>query len=161
MEIIEANLSHTKIISDLANEIWWPTYQSVISDQQIEFMLKQMYSENALEDQMKEGCKFLLLRFEDAYQGFAAYAKQENGKDYKLEKLYLKPTLQGKGLGKIFITEVEKRAKILGADYLFLNVNRGNKAQQFYNKMGYTIFEEIDIPYYDFVLNDYIMRKEL
>ncbi len=161
MEIIEANLSHIKIISDLAEEIWWPTYKTVISDEQIAFMLRQMYSENALEDQMKGGCKFLLLRFEDADQGFAAYAKQENGKDYKLEKLYLKPTLQGKGLGKFFITEVEKRVKILGADYLLLNVNRGNKAQEFYNKMGYKIIEEIDIPYYDFVLNDYIMRKKL
>jgi ribosomal protein S18 acetylase RimI-like enzyme len=161
MEIIEANLSHLKIISDLAEKIWWPTYQSVISDKQIAFMLEQMYSEKALESQFKEGAQFLLLRLEEAYQGFASYQIQENGKDYKLQKLYLKPELQGIGLGKALITEVENRTKILGADYLYLNVNRGNKAYQFYNKIGYEIFEEIDIPYYEFVLNDYVMRKEL
>lgn len=161
MEIIEGNLSHTKIISDLAKEIWWPTYQSIIPDEQIVFMLEQMYSIKALEKQMKKGVKFLLLGFEDAYQGFAAYALEENGEDYKLQKLYLKPSLQGKGFGKALIKDVERRAKILGAAYLYLNVHRGNKAQQFYNKMGYGIFEEIDIPYHDFILNDYIMRKEL
>jgi ribosomal protein S18 acetylase RimI-like enzyme len=161
MEIIEANLSHLKIISDLAEKIWWPTYQSVISDKQIAFMLEQMHSEKALESQFKEGAQFLLLRLEEAYQGFASYQIQENGKDYKLQKLYLKPELQGIGLGKALITEVENRTKILGADYLYLNVNRGNKAYQFYNKIGYEIFEEIDIPYYEFVLNDYVMRKEL
>jgi GNAT superfamily N-acetyltransferase len=161
MEIIEANLSHVKIISELAGEIWWPTYQSIISDEQIVFMLAQMYSEKALENQMKEGIKFLLLEFEFAYQGFTAYAQQENGKDYKLQKLYLKPSLQGKGLGRTLINEVERRVKVLGADYLYLNVNRNNKAHQFYNKMGYEVFEEIDIPYYDFILNDFIMRKHL
>jgi len=161
MEIVEANLSQIKIISCLAEEIWWPTYKSVIPEKQIEFMLTQMYAETALENQMKEGAKFLLLSFEEAYQGFASYAQHENGKDYKLQKLYLKTALQGKGFGKRLITEVEKRSKILNADYLYLNVNRGNKAHQFYSKMGYEIFDIIDIPYYDFILNDYIMRKEL
>ena len=161
MEIIEANLSHLKIISDLAEKIWWPTYQLVLSDKQIAFMLEQIYSEKSLKSQLKEGATFLLLKFEEAYQGFASYQIQENGKDYKLQKLYLKPELQGKGLGKALITEVEKRVKTLGADYLYLNVHRDNKAQQFYYKIGYEIFEEIDIPYYEFILNDYIMRKEL
>lgn len=49
----------------------------------------------------------------------------------------------------------------LGAKRLVLNVNRNNPTVHFYEKLGYTIGEIIDIPYYDFVLNDYIMVKSL
>ena len=56
---------------------------------------------------------------------------------------------------------MENEVKKLGGENLTLNVNRGNKARYFYEKVGYQIIEEVDIPYFDFILDDYIMSKSL
>ncbi|MBK0381407.1 GNAT family N-acetyltransferase [Pedobacter sp. SD-b] len=161
MKIITADLRHLETIHRIAKETWPIAYKNVISDEQIDFMLSKMYSILALEQQMEEGHVFVLLKTKNSNIGFASYSKDAKSNGYKLQKLYLHPKAQGKGAGKTLIEEVEKRVKDLGAEYLYLNVNRGNKAYGFYKKMGYDVFEEIDIPYYSFILDDYIMRKKL
>jgi GNAT superfamily N-acetyltransferase len=159
--IRKATKSDLTMINHLAHEIWWDTYKGVISDEQIEFMLSKMYSIASLEEQINAGNIFLVLNYEGKDIGFAAYAKYDIDKNYKLEKLYLNKTIQGKGLGNLLIKKVEEEVKNLGASYLYLNVNRNNNAFTFYQKVGYEVVEEVDIPYFGFVLNDYIMRKAL
>lgn len=162
MNIREANKSDVPAISQLAHEIWWPTYTDVIPDEQIDFMLKDMYAEAALNTQMREGTTFLIGEREGKAVGFAAYSLTEpENLVYKLQKLYVLPSEQGKGSGKKLITEVVRRVKELGAETLELNVNRNNKAFNFYNKLGFQIYKTVDIPYHQFVLNDYVMRKAL
>ena len=48
-----------------------------------------------------------------------------------------------------------------GAKILQLNVNRFNKAKDFYLAMGYKIIAEEDIPIGNYFMNDYIMEKNL
>lgn len=160
IEIKEATLEDIPILTKLAEEIWWPTYTEVISDEQIAFMLGEMYSAEALNYQMQNGHTFLLLSVNDIPKGFAAFSKEDD-RIYKLQKLYLHPDQQGKGTGKTLIGFVEQEVKILGAKQLILNVNRGNKAHLFYTKAGYQILEELDIPYHQFILNDYVMGKNI
>lgn len=160
IEIKEATLEDIPILTKLAEEIWWPTYAEVISAEQITFMLGEMYSAEALNHQMQNGHTFLLLSVDDIPKGFAAFSKEVE-QIYKLQKLYLHPDQQGKGTGKTLIGFVEQEVKILGAKQLILNVNRGNKAHLFYTKAGYQILEELDIPYHQFILNDYVMRKNI
>ena len=157
----KANLKDLTIISQLAHEIWWNTYKGVISDDQIELMLSKIYDLKSLEEQLNTGHTFIILNFEGKDVGFAAHSIYDIDKNYKLEKLYLSKTIQGKGLGNLLIKKVEEEVKNLGASYLYLNVNRNNKAFNFYQKVGYEVVEEVDIPYFGFVLNDYIMRKAL
>lgn len=161
IEIKEAKLSDIPVIHQLANEIWWPTYKDVLADEQISFMLDKMYSEKSLKEQFKQGQTFLLLTNNNSPKGFACYSKTDIDKVYKLQKIYLHPDQQRKGAGKQLITEVERRVKAIGATVLSLNVNRGNKAKFFYQKIGYQIVEEIDIPYYDYAMDDYVMEKIL
>jgi len=74
--------------------------------------------------------------------------------------LYLLPSEQNKGFGRILLNEVEKKVTGLGADYLHLNVNRKNPALSFYEKLGYEIIETVDIPFAEFWLNDYVLAKK-
>jgi GNAT superfamily N-acetyltransferase len=159
--IRKASTSDIELINQLAHEIWWDTYKTVIPDEQITFMLSKMYSLVALEEQMNKDITFLILAYEGVDEGFAAYAKHDIDKSYKLEKLYLSKTQHGKGLGRFLISRVEENVKFLGASFLYLNVNRNNNAFSFYQKVGYEVIETVDIPYFDFILNDYVMRKEL
>ena len=150
------------VISDLAEKTWWPSYSQIISDEQISFMLHDMYSAESLFEQMKSGIEFLIAERENIGIGFAAYSLVDSDNQvYKLHKLYVLPSEQGLGTGKKLIEQVADSAKLKGGKTLELNVNRGNPAQHFYKKTGFEIYRTVDINYHHFVLNDYVMRKEL
>ena len=125
-------------------------------------MLGNMYSKDALKRQMDEGMTFLIGERDERPVAFAAYSLTEpKNLVYKLEKLYVLPSEQGKGTGKALIFEVMKIAKEIGGKILELNVNRNNPAYHFYSKLGFKVYKKVDIPYQQFVLNDYIMRQSL
>ncbi|MFD2872995.1 GNAT family N-acetyltransferase [Mucilaginibacter ximonensis] len=161
--IREATIDDVETIKQLAHEIWWPTYSPILSTDQIEFMLGDRYSTEALTKQIAAGEQtFLLLSEGETPLAFAAYSPHEKDTDvYRLHKLYSLPATQGKGIGKTFLHAIFDKVKALGAKALELNVHRQNPALGFYQKMGFVIAYEIDIPFNKYVLNDYIMRKEL
>ncbi len=162
MIIREASVNDIPVIHKLANEIWWTAYKDVISDEQIGFMLQNIYSEEALKHQLDDGTVFLIAERDEKPVGFAGYSFENSlERIFKLQKLYLLPSEQGKGTGKKFIGWLEKLARKQNAGIFELNVNRNNTALGFYKKLGFEIWKTVDIPYYDFVLNDYIMRKSL
>lgn len=162
MQIVKASEQDIPLISALAEEIWWHTYRPILSEQQISFMLENMYSEKALEKQMEEGIEFILIKDEADPSGFAGYSPENKDRPVlKIHKLYILPAEQGKGTGKRLVQYLSDLAVELKLSVLELNVNRANPALGFYKKMGFEIFNTVDIPYFGFTLNDYIMRKEL
>ena len=158
MEIIPATEKDVPIIRALAEAIWWPTYRLILSEEQISFMLEDMYSERALKEQMRKEIKFLLVKRYDTNVAFAGYSI-EGQKTLKIHKLYILPSEQGKGTGKILVSHLMDLAQRSNIAQVELNVNRKNPALGFYEKMGFKIVETVDIPYHQFILNDYVMLK--
>lgn len=148
------------IIKDLAYSIWPSTYGEILSSEQLNYMLDNFYSIESLESQMDNGQVFKLL-FEDSnIVGYLSYEFNciETGL-LKIHKIYLLPETQGKGFGKFMIDEVIKIAKENQQKGIFLNVNKYNKAQFFYNKLGFNISKEevIDIGN-NYIMDDYQME---
>ena len=162
MIIRKAAESDISAISELAEKIWWPSYRNIISDEQISFMLNDMYSAESLKEQMNSGIEFLIVEKENLPVAFAGYSlTNAENQVYKLHKLYVLPTEQGRGTGRKLIEQVSSLATAKGGKILELNVNRGNPAHHFYRKIGFDIYQTVDISYHHFILNDYIMRKDL
>ena len=162
MIIRKAAESDISAISELAEKIWWPSYRNIISDEQISFMLNDMYSAESLAEQMRSGIEFLIVEKENLPVAFAGYSlTNAENQVYKLHKLYVLPTEQGRGTGRKLIEQVSSLATAKGGKILELNVNRGNPAHHFYRKIGFDIYQTVDISYHHFILNDYIMRKNL
>jgi ribosomal protein S18 acetylase RimI-like enzyme len=161
--IITATPDHIPVIADLAEKIWWPTYSPLLENDQISNMLNAIYSTSALEKVMDNGSQtFIMLKDERGWQGFAAYGlRNEDPAVCKLHKLYVLPENQGKGYGKILIEEVKKRTTSMGISTLDLNVNRYNPAKGFYEKLGFRVIREEDVPIGPYWMNDYVMRLEL
>ena len=160
--IREASIADIPTINRLAEAIWEPTYRPILSREQIDYMFEVIYTYEALERQMKEGQTFLLLLDGSEPVGFAAYSlKDHEDAVYKLNKIYLLPSKQGSGLGKLLLEAVEERVRKAGARYLDLNVNKYNKAKAFYERLGYQVYLEEDIPIGPYWMNDYVMRKTL
>jgi diamine N-acetyltransferase len=159
MEIKIASSKDIPKIHQLAHQIWPSTYQDMLTAQQIEFMLSDMYSYDSLQSQFNEGSVFLVVEDDQKAVAFASYSiSGEDESISKIHKLYILPQEQGKGTGTFLTNFIRNDSKAKGAKFLELNVNRKNPAYSFYKKYGFEVVDEVDIPYFGFVLNDYVMR---
>jgi ribosomal protein S18 acetylase RimI-like enzyme len=123
-------------------------------------MMSLMYSEEALKKQMKEKHEFIIVSDGLEPVGFASFSLLETG-IYKLHKIYVMPQNQGKGTGRFVINEIIKAIIRKGGKGLQLNVNRNNKAKDFYEKLGFTLIKEEDIDIGEgYFMNDYVMEKK-
>jgi ribosomal protein S18 acetylase RimI-like enzyme len=151
------------VIADLAERIWPETYSAYLSDEQLRYMLDLMYNQGELLSQLQKGHIFLLAEEGANEVGFASFSlidSENNG--YKLHKIYVLPSMHGKGVGKILMNEVVSLVRRNGGKTLQLNVNRNNKAKDFYVKAGFKIKETVDLDLGNgFFMNDYVMELDL
>ena len=151
------------VIQDLAMRIWPLTYADYLSVDQLSYMLDKMYNKGELLQQFQKGHNFLIAEENNQDLGFAGFSiyDAENYR-YKLHKLYVLPEAHGKGIGKLLINEVVNVVRNLGGKSLQLNVNRNNKAAEFYKKAGFEIKETVDLDIGNgFYMNDYVMEKSI
>jgi diamine N-acetyltransferase len=156
-----AELDDINAIGFLAQQIWPEAYGHILSEEQLEYMLGLFYSPAALRRQMLEDKhSFLMVEDNEEPIGFASWSPLADPGVYKLHKLYVLPRNQGKGMGKTILNFIFE--DITGARALQLNVNRQNKALQFYEKMGFSIIREEDIDIgNNWWMNDYVMEIRL
>jgi len=161
--IRKATAADVDTIQHIADKTWWVTYAPILAKEQIAFMLDELYSTEKILFQINHNTQtYLILVEDDIPVAFASYSpREEEPEIYKLHKLYCLPSTQGKGFGKILINEVISKTKEAGKHTLELNVNRYNKAQAFYEKMGFRVVFAEDIPIGDYSMNDFVMRKDL
>jgi diamine N-acetyltransferase len=161
-EIKNATTEEIPLIRELTSRVWPQTYAPILSQEQIDYMLEMMYSQASLEKQMtKESCQFIIVYEDGNPVGFASYSETEP-KRWKLHKIYVLQNQQGKGTGRFVIDHIIEEIKKKDASALFLQVNIHNKAKSFYEKLGFT---EVDLINLDigngYFMNDYIMEKKL
>jgi GNAT superfamily N-acetyltransferase len=160
-KIEQASIADIALIRELCFQVWPQTYSGILSNEQIEYMLEMMYSESSLQKQMADGAKFIFVYDNDEPVGFASY-QQIKPAIFKLHKIYVLPSQQGKGTGKFVIEHIISEIKKENATALQLQVNRGNKARYFYEKLGFSVIEEINLDIgAGYVMDDYIMEKAL
>ncbi|MFA4867366.1 MAG: GNAT family N-acetyltransferase [Pedobacter sp.] len=150
-------------IQDIAYRTWPHAYSNLITNEQIDYMLKKMYNKGELLSQLQQGYTFLMAEEDDRDLGFAVFSIIDSANHiFKLHKLYVLPETHGMGVGKLLINEVVNLAKRAGGVSLELNVNRENKAVAFYQGAGFTVKETVDLDIGNgFLMNDYVMHKPL
>ncbi len=157
-----ANENDFTTIEQLAREIWPDAYGSILTPQQLAYMLDLIYSNAALRDQLlKQHHTFLLVEQDGKPVGFASYATVAPGIS-KLHKIYVHQSTQGQGIGKLLIDYIIAQLQPQAVHTLRLNVNRYNKARFFYEKLGFEITKEEDIDIGSgYFMIDYVMEKQL
>ena len=160
--IRNATINDIELIRELTFKVWPQTYSSIISKEQIDYMLEMMYSNKSLALQMAEGSQFIIVQDTKRPVGFASY-KPVAINIYKLDKIYILQTQQGKGIGKFVIDYILQQIKDRGAESLQLQVNRNNiNAKSFYEKIGFRIIQEADFEIGNgYFMNDFIMEKKI
>jgi GNAT superfamily N-acetyltransferase len=161
LEIRMADADDINTIGYLAQQIWPITYREILTRDQLEYMLRLIYSPEALKNQMNNQHQFLIAELNEDPVGFASYSVLDAQEGFfKLHKLYVLPEFHGKGLGKAILDFVAEEIVAQGATRLYLNMNRQNKARQFYEKYGFNIIKEEDVDIgNNYFMNDYVMEK--
>ena len=162
IEISDGRQEDIPAIIDIAEKTWWSTYAEILAKEQIEYMLRAIYAPDSLRKQIdNKDQTYLLLRDEQGPQGFASFGpRKEDPKTFKVHKIYVLPGNQKKGYGRALIEEITRRLRAQGTGMVDLNVNRFNPARTFYEKLGFHVIREEDVPIGPYWMNDYVMRLE-
>ena len=146
----------------LARTIWQATYPALIPQAQIDFMLADRYGVAPIRAQLDDlGHAWRLAWWTDEMVGFA-HARIE-GEVCKLDKFYIHPNYQRRGIGRALLNDIKAFARDHTATRLSLQVNRGNTAAiAAYEQYGFITCEAcvFDIGG-GFVMDDYVMEAPL
>jgi GNAT superfamily N-acetyltransferase len=148
----------------LAREIWLQHYPGIITVRQIEYMLAQRYSPDAIRAQVQAGEAWWdKLEVRGELCGFASYERGAQALTVKLDKLYVHQMIRGKGYGASLIGHVARAASRQGMDTLTLQVNRYNHGSvAAYLRAGFAVARTVKVDIGNgFVMDDYVMEKDV
>ena len=164
MKLILATEKEIQEIQDIAYQSWQENYADIISQEQIDYMLGLMYSEIEIKSQFQnENYHYYFIENENEKRiGIMGFEKNVEIDSTKLHRLYLLKSEKGKGFGKLSIQFLKSWSKENGNSRIILNVNKYNPAQDFYQNLGFTIYDEgvFDIGN-GFVMDDYLMQIQV
>lgn len=163
--LIEATKSHLPTIHNMAQVTFRHTYREMLSPAQIDYMMEWMYSLPNLEKQLQEGHHYYIAMRGDVPCGYVSVQYEGDTPEGKalfhLHKIYVMPTEQGMGLGRILFEQAVCFARNNAAGKpiaIELNMNRDNPALHFYQHMGLKILRSGDFPIGNgYYMNDYIL----
>ena len=126
-------------IQGLASRIWREHYPGIITRGQIDYMLANMYAAEVIRNEMANiGYRYVLVMNGPAAAGYLAYRMNETARAVLISKLYLLPSLHGKGIGRLMLQQVKDDAVRQGARSIHLFVNKNNvKAIAAYERFGF------------------------
>ena len=164
-----ARTDDISVIHDMAEVAFRHTYREILSPEQMEYMMDWMYSPANLLKQFEDGHVYHILFFMGRPCGYVSVQKEGADADktevWHLQKIYVLPSEQGKGFGKLLFEKAVSHVKESSAHIkarIELNVNRQNTAVSFYRHLGMTILREGDFHIGSgFYMNDYIMGLDI
>ena len=139
LTIQKVTVADCELINKMAGEVFPATYKEILSPEQLDYMMDWMYAPENIRKQMEEDI-------------------------FHLQKIYVLPHFQGSHCGSFLFKEAIKYIKEIHPEpcLMELNVNRNNKALQFYQHMGMRKLREGDFPIGNgYYMNDYIMGLDI
>ena len=154
-----------KTVEELAWKIFPPTYADLIPAEQIPYMMRRMYDQTVLQEEISQGMKYAIIFDGSNPIGYISWhlADHDGVKIMRLEKLYLDFACHGRSIGNMGIRYVIDAAKRTDASCITLNVHKRNfRAQKAYCRAGfYRWYSEKEDVGNGFFKDDYIMRYDL
>lgn len=95
-------------IAKLADEIWHECYKGIISDAQIDYMVDNFQSKEAMLELYGKGAEFYAVDDDGKTMGYVVLEKEEDA--LFLSKLYILSSIRGKGYGSLALSFVKRRA---------------------------------------------------
>jgi diamine N-acetyltransferase len=156
----KASVADVSLIQELAHTIWYSHYPGIITNEQIAYMLTEMYSGIVIEKEIINGYNWTIIFDNEQPIGFIEFHVEKESNSVKLSKLYILVNQHGKGIGQMAIDYVKDFSRMEGVGDLYLTVNKENiKALKAYETAGFKKDKEAIFNIGNgFVMDDYIMK---
>lgn len=137
MFVRTAGLADIGAIRDLLAETWHATYDSIHGVETVNRLTRTWHSPAALKRQVDQPDSEFLVADDGERIGGVAYAVADpEGKTVSLQQLYVRPGLQGRGIGSMLLDEIFESYP--DAERVRLEVDEANKkAIAFYVAQGF------------------------
>lgn len=149
-------------VAELATEIWHEHFASILSLEQIDYMVEKFQSVSAMTQQMNnQGYQYFKLDLDGNLIGYCGLKEEEQENSLFLSKLYIKSEYRGHGYASRAFEFMVDLCSQKGYHKIWLTVNRYNdNTIRVYEKKGFTTVrtQVADIGN-GFVMDDYIMEK--
>ena len=147
----------------LADVIWREHYLPIIGQAQVDYMLAQFQSAQAIAAQIANGYEYYLIIYQGQSAGYAAVVADLDAASLLLSKIYVEKSLRGHGLGKKTLEFIEDLCRQRGLNTIWLTVNKNNTASiACYERVGFInagpIVQDIGG---GFVMDDFKMEKKI
>jgi HAD superfamily hydrolase (TIGR01509 family) len=149
-------------VVSLAQIIWNEWFPSIISQEQVNYMVEKFQSMPAIDEAIREkGYEYFLMILGDTPIGYMGVAPDDGA--LLLSKLYLMKPFRGQRRSNLFFDRAEEVAKEKGFSKVRLFVNRHNyNSIRVYLRKGYRIVDEIKTDIGEgFICDDFLMEKEI
>ncbi len=154
-----------KALCQIAERVWHLTYDGLVPEGQVEYMLEKFQSPPAVKEQMSTlNYRYYMMVCDGKNAGFVGFSPRYEGREEMfLSKVYLLPEFRGQGAVKAAFALVEEETRKEGLSRIRLTVNKGNShAVQVYEHYGFRTVEKVKTDIGSgFVMDDFIMVKEL
>lgn len=146
----------------LASEVWHEHFTPIIGQAQVEYMLSEFLSPDAIKRAVSEGYDFRLIMDDHLCErGLIAFRLEESR--VFISKFYLKKEARGQGLATAILERIKAIARANDKGAIYLTCNKNNvKSLAVYRHWG---FRETDSFVKDigkgFVMDDYVMTLQL
>lgn len=149
-------------VAVLAAKIWHEYYISLLTTQQIDYMVEKFQSVTAITDQIRnQGYEYYCIQHGGTAAGYMS-VRQEEGKLF-LSKFYIAKEHRGRGYASQASAFLDGLCRERGLSHIWLTVNRYNESSiAVYEKKGFrTIREQVADIGNGFVMDDFVMEKEI
>lgn len=166
-----ATPADTTAIADLGKKVFSTTFGHTVTPQQLQTFLDDSYSVEATAKDIDNPSKDMVVAIagDEKILGFALLTRGSSEpcvddvpSKIELQRLYVDMAAQGRGIGKLLMNKVENMARKQGYRNMWLGVWEENyKAQEVYQKVGYTRVGDHDFDIGGDIQTDHIMLKKL
>ncbi|MBH1959176.1 MAG: GNAT family N-acetyltransferase [Flavobacteriia bacterium] len=158
--LIKATEIDIPLIRELAEQSWKSAYAELLSKEQIDYMLAEMYSVEEISTHLQNpNYHYYLIVNENIAVGFIGFEHHYEPHTTKLHRIYLVENAKGKGCGKTALNFLKKQTSESGDSRIILNVNKENNAKSIYESQGFSVYKEDVFNIGNgFVMDDYLME---
>ena len=151
-----------EILRNVAFKVWPQTFASILSQEQINYMMNMMYAPSVLAAELANGVHFEIIRIDGEPSGYISYSQYDKKTNTaKLHKVYLLPGFHSLGIGQMMLEHAQQQCRNMGFDVILLTVNKHNeRAIRAYKRNGFVTTAAVSTPIGSgFFMDDYIMEK--
>jgi RimJ/RimL family protein N-acetyltransferase len=156
------NSNQIKDVANLGTAIWHEHYASILSADQIDYMVEKFQSEVAVQKQIEENnYTYYMMIVEERLAGYIGFVLEEDS--VFLSKLYLAKSFRGRGIASKAFEFLKGIAKGNGKSRIWLTVNRYNEDSiHVYEKKGFIkVKEQVTDIGNGYVMDDYVMEMKI